>query len=111
MEKRISKNHVKVVDFPHNARYIYNHRPHISNKEISPSMVLFQEGDIRRKPFLNYIQPIGCKVTMNVAKENARIKKVGEHAITGWYIGLAEGQPGVRIWNNENNKIYVSTHV
>jgi transposase InsO family protein len=92
------------------AVYIYNNRPHSFLEEKTPAWCLFPEGDRRRYPATKYLHPIGCKVTMNVAAET-RKGKFAERAKSGWYIGIADSQPGIKMWSSEENEICESSHV
>jgi transposase InsO family protein len=93
------------------AVYVYNLRPHASLDGETPASMLFPEGDSRRVADLMHLHPIGCRVTMNVVGEKQHDGKLSAKAICGWYVGVAEDQPGVRMWVPEDGAVYSSAHV
>jgi hypothetical protein len=91
------------------AVYIYNHRPHkhFENK-LSPAQAMFKEGKLAF-PVLKCLHPIGSKVVMSDHYQKVR-SKVGKTASTGWYIGLAEQQPGIKMWDDVTFTVRSSKH-
>jgi hypothetical protein len=92
------------------AVHVYSHCPHTTLNNRSPASVLFAEGDRRASPNLKYLHEIGTKVTMNVASEGYK-GKLGARAVVGWYVGASINQPGIRMWADETDEVFASSHV
>ena len=90
----------------HLAVYLYNRRPHSSLQHQSPASLFFPKGDSRVKLEMKWLHPVGSAIV--ATQTGTKRRKLVSRAVLGYYVGMAQGQPGVRYWVPDQNIVDVS---
>ena len=91
------------------ASYVYNHLPHTSIGMATPASKFFLK-DSRSLTRVRDLHPIGALVIMKREGNSKALSKMDCRNENGYYIGIADDQPGIRMWDANTDTCYVSNH-